>query len=186
VEAYNLFEGGANARRDVRKVYSMFQREDNPEEIYAIKYQNAFPWWDPKDPFNFIIARLTECYLIKAEASNELRFPSQEAVDLINQVRARARDDDYQTGAVEGIAPLRLADFNSQAALRQAIRDERRRELMFEGLRWFDLLRYDSYDNGNRALRAVGTTNRNKLLFPIPLREMNLPGNRLEQNPGYN
>ncbi|MCU0421064.1 MAG: RagB/SusD family nutrient uptake outer membrane protein, partial [Cyclobacteriaceae bacterium] len=97
-EAYDLFEGTATNPRDVRKVFSMSQRIEFPNQIYAIKYRNAAPWWDPPDPFNFIPMRLTECYLIIAEALNELGYPNSEALTNINLIRARARDLNFIDG----------------------------------------------------------------------------------------
>jgi len=86
-----------------------------------------------------------------------------------------------------------------------AIQDERSRELAFECLRKFDLVRWGTYISSMRALSdlyltatepsvpsaqartvaaALGMiTNRHKLL-PIPTREMNL-NRKLVQNPGW-
>ena len=50
-----------------------------------------------------------------------------------------------------------------------------------EGLRWFDLLRWD---NGAGALTATGITDPQKLLFPIPQFDRDRNPN-LTQNPGY-
>ena len=36
---------------------------------------------------------------------------------------------------------LKFATYNNRAALRELCMDERRRELLFEGKRWFDMLR---------------------------------------------
>ena len=57
---------------------------------------------------------------------------------------------------------------------------ERRVELMGEALRFFDLV---------RTRKEVGTipgfqSNTNEL-FPIPIQEIELAGNRWSQNPGY-
>lgn len=212
LEAYLLFEGTEANPVDVRKAFSMFRSETNPGDIYALKYRNAYPWWDPSNPFNFVPFRLTECYLIKAEALNELSSLSDEAFELINQIRGRSQDLDYPSGPVPGVQPYKKADFNTQEQFRQAIRDERRREMMFEGHGFFDLLRYDSYDNGKRALFATrllqyqytqgantitastcpsGVTctevqlgNPGKLLLPIPVNDM-FVNPLLVQNPAY-
>lgn len=183
-EAYDLFEGTVTSPRDVRKVFSMFQRLEEPTQIYALKYRNAFPWWDPQDPFNFIPMRLTECYLIIAEALNELGYPNSEALTNINLIRARARDLNFIDGPVPGIEPYSFAQFDTQEKFRAAIREERRREMMFEGQRWFDLLRYDKYDGTTVAQTVVGLTSPEKTLFPIPASERVLNPN-LTQNPGY-
>ncbi len=184
LEAYNLFEGTAAEPLDVRKVFSMSQRTDNPDQIYAVKYANSFPWWAPEDPFNFVPMRLTECYLIIAEALNELGFPNDEAMAYINLIRERSKDLNFTTGPIPGVEPFSFADIRSQAEFRQKIREERRRELMFEGHRFFDLMRYDAMDNGDRTMKALGLTSPEKLMFPIPESELvNNP--LLTQNPGY-
>jgi hypothetical protein len=185
IEAYNLFEGTVTAPKDVRKVFSMFQRPvPDQNQIYALKYRNAFPWWDPQDPFNFVPMRLTECYLIIAEALNELSYPNSEALSNINLIRARARDLNYIDGSIPGIEPFSFAQFDTQEEFRAAIREERRREMMFEGQRWFDLLRYDKYDGTSNAQAVVGLTSPAKTLFPIPEGERVINPN-LTQNNGY-
>jgi hypothetical protein len=68
------------------------------------------------------------------EAVNESSPSSvnQELLDLtINDVRDRAL-----------LAPYNIADLSSQELVRQAVRKERRVELAFEGLRYFDVLRW--------------------------------------------
>ena len=65
------------------------------------------------------------------------------------------------------------------------IRDERRRELCFEGHRWFDLIRYkDNY--ALNFLHSIGKTSATTkhLLFPIPQQEIEA-NSKLTQNPGY-
>jgi starch-binding outer membrane protein, SusD/RagB family len=184
-EAYDLFEGTASSPKDVRKVFSMFQREaPNQNQIYALKYRNAYPWWDPQDPFNFIPMRLTECYLIIAEALNELGYPNNEALNNINVIRNRARDLNYIDGPIPGIDPYSFTEFDTQEKFRLAIREERRREMIFEGQRWFDLLRYDKYDGTTYALTVVGLTSPEKTLFPIPEGER-IINPLLDQNDGY-
>jgi starch-binding outer membrane protein, SusD/RagB family len=152
-EAFDLFEGTQENPKDVRKVVSMSQSIQQPDDIYISKYQNIFPWWDTKAPFNFILFRLTEAYLIKAEALNELNGGSNEALQLINIIRGRSQDLSFRGGAITGVNPLQQANNSTKELLQASIRDERRRELMFEGHRWFDLLRYDSYDGGIRAVK---------------------------------
>jgi len=185
IDAFNLFEGSNTNRKDVRKEFSMSQVVGTPTQIYALKYANSFPWWDAANPFNFIPMRLTECYLIMAEALNELSYPSSEALGYINTLRSRAADPNFTNGPVSGIAPYSLVTFDTQLKFRQAIREERRRELMFEGHRWFDLLRYDAMDGTTKAMDAVGLTSPEKLLFPIPQGEI-IVNSLLVQNPGYN
>jgi len=73
-----------------------------------------------------------------------------------------------------------------------AILNERRMELAFEGQRWNDLLRFGSDYTINLMKAQVDPfgkalnygINQNKLIFPVPLNEIQLDGN-LTQNPGY-
>lgn len=139
---------------------------------------------------NLTMIRLAEIYFNKAEALNELNYEAnkQQVLDIINMVRARAADPTFNnrfrpTAAVgtTGIAPLTLADVDTQDKMRQAIRAEKRRELMFEGTRWIDLLRWDpAY-----AMGIVKTTDPDRLYLPIPESEITLNNGVLEQNPGW-
>lgn len=213
-EAFAMFEGTQENPVDVRKAFSLAQNVDLETDIYILKYRNGFPWWDPTEPFNFVLFRLTEAYLIKAEALNELTGGNSEALQIINLIRSRSQDLNYREGPISGVNPFRQAVNSTQETLRKSIRDERRREMMFEGLRWFDLLRYDSYDGGNRALTesflaehfsyvdanqrtvlaktcpageeciTIPASDPGKVLLPIPLGEI-FRNNLLVQNPAY-
>jgi hypothetical protein len=80
------------------------------------------------------ILRYADVLLSRAEALNELSGPSGEAIDLINQVKARSH-----------AKLLVLGDYN-QATLRDAILQERGWELFYEGKRRADLIRMNKYD----------------------------------------
>lgn len=82
----------------------------------------------------------------------------------------------------------------------KAIQDERRFELAFEGVRYFDELRWGTIDsdldaingqdfkNVNIAAKYVSPTVRRKAthgMLPIPLKEINLSSNVLVQNDGW-
>lgn len=77
--------------------------------------------------------RLSEAYLNYAEAKAMLGGEGLgEATDALNALREKRFDpEDFET-----------EEFDSQEELVQFIRDERRRELCFEGHRWFDLRRW--------------------------------------------
>ncbi|MCX2679442.1 RagB/SusD family nutrient uptake outer membrane protein [Galbibacter sp. EGI 63066] len=109
---------------------------------------------------NITLVRLAEMYLIRAEANlNEGTFIGNSPVDDINEIRIRAN--------AEALAAVTLDD----------ILLERELELGFEGFLIHDL---------KRTGRAVGTipSDDNKLIYPIPQREMDV-NSLLEQNPGY-
>ncbi|GAB2529323.1 RagB/SusD family nutrient uptake outer membrane protein [Rufibacter soli] len=73
----------------------------------------------------------------------------------------------------------------TKAELFQYIKDERRRELFFEGHRWFDLKRWGEGIT-KPALTAVGTISNTdyRILAAIPTAEVTL-NPKLPQNPGY-
>jgi hypothetical protein len=139
---------------------------------------------------NLTMLRLAEIYFNKAEALNELDYEAnkQTVLDLINVIRARAADPAFTNRfratapiGTAGIAPLTLTEVDTQEKMRQAIRAEKRRELMFEGLRWLDLLRWDpAY-----AMSIVKTSDPNRLYLPIPESEITLNNGVLTQNPGW-
>lgn len=89
---------------------------------------------------NFIVMRYPEVLLTRAEALIELGQNLSEAASLINQVRQRPGVD---------LPPINASD---QTTMRGQVRHERRVELAFEGLRWYDMKRWkiaETKMNGN-------------------------------------
>lgn len=78
--------------------------------------------------------RVEEAYLNRAEAYAETN-QMQPAIDDLNELRKAKFDPAYYEDYTQ-------ADFTSQEALIDTVRAERRRELMFEFHRWYDLRRY--------------------------------------------
>jgi len=124
---------------------------------------------------NYIFIRLADILLLKAEAQNELGN-LQVANDLVNQIRTRVK--------------LANTIATSKSEMTAAIAKERRLELAFEGIRWYDLKRTGkAIEVMNAAKGADGkvigynlTTNR--LVWPIPQSELD-KNSKLIQNPGY-
>lgn len=114
---------------------------------------------------DWIEIRLADVILMYAEALNENNGTANALVEL-NKIRTRA-----------GLAD---ATATTQADIRQAILDERRLELAFEGHRWFDLVRTGTVDAEMGA-----TVNANYRLFPIPISEVLSSGGVITQNAGY-
>ena len=115
--------------------------------------------------------RYADVLLMAAEALNETGNAPL-ALDYLNEVRERARRGN----------PAILPDITEtdQAALREIILRERRHELALEGHRFWDLVRT------NRAastLGPLGFVNGKHELLPIPQLELDLTGNRWQQNP---
>ncbi|HRP33881.1 MAG TPA: RagB/SusD family nutrient uptake outer membrane protein, partial [Agriterribacter sp.] len=129
---------------------------------------------------NFPVYRFSEALLAMAETLNELDRAS-EALPFLNRVRNRA-----------GLPNITETN---KGALGEIILHERRVELAFENKRWHDLVRtgkaIEVMNQNGVYLKALYpnlpensyTINQDRLLFPIPLREIQI-GN-LEQNNGY-
>jgi hypothetical protein len=141
------------------------------------------------------IIRYADVLLLLAEA----RGFTPESITLINSVRVRA-----------GLAAL-PATVNTVAAFEQALAEERRLELAFENHRFFDLLRYNTtlttikaeevlknhfaaeyathYAQYPAPILTLAQLQANitaeKLLLPIPQREIDLTNGAIAQNPGY-
>lgn len=86
---------------------------------------------------HWIVYRYADILLMKAEATNQLNN-GQEAVDLVAQIRNRAR-------AVAG--PFTSPNATDKNAVNDFILDERKREFAYEGKRWYDLLRNAKRNN---------------------------------------
>ena len=107
---------------------------------------------------NFIFYRLTDIMLIKAEAlvmqatdedSEANTELLRKAFDLVYLVNARSCTN--RTSYLSATRPYA----RQRNQLRQLIRDERNRELMYEGKRWFDLLRYARQEGSPAVVRAI-------------------------------
>ncbi|KEO74360.1 RagB/SusD family nutrient uptake outer membrane protein [Anditalea andensis] len=152
---------------------------------------------------NYQYIRFAEVILWAAEI--EIEVGSLEmARQYINQVRTRARTGDVVTmpngtpaaNYVIADYPAGVAPFDSQTNARLALQLERKLELGMEGHRFFDLVRWgiakpylDSFLAYERRLRPdayVGASfDAHNVLYPIPLRQIDLMRGQLVQNPGY-
>lgn len=123
---------------------------------------------------DIVIFRYADVLLMQAEALNELDDLSG-AIDLVNEVRARA----YDTAV-----PLVAGDFTKES-LRAQILKERSTELFWEGWRRQDLIRHDAFCTGGWAQKERTTEDcQTRLIFPIPQEVLDVNPN-LSQNPGY-
>lgn len=142
-----------------------------PDNVRSLKY------WDNNTVGNHSgndvpVIRYADILLTRAEALNELNGPTQEALDLINQVRVRA-----------GIVPLSMSDAGSKENLRDLILRERAWEFYSEGLRREDLIRHGKFISLARE-RGVVTAADKHVLFPIPQSEIDANPACI-QNEGY-
>lgn len=106
---------------------------------------------------NWIIYRLTDIMLMKAEAmammlpesassTSETLDSMRVAFNIINAVNKRSY------GSKELGDTLKFADYQTKSALENLVYDERNRELMFEGKRWYDLVRRSRRDGNTSYL----------------------------------
>lgn len=180
--AYDSSYAKGDYRRDVTYRTSGVTQQGKqvtfPPSVY--KYRPS-KWPGPQD-VNWPIYRYAEVLLFEAEALNELGNTSQ-AVQYLNQVRARARNG---TGSENRPQPANYAGPLTQAAFRDTVFEERRLETAFEGDRWFDIVRRGS-DFFLKALsrdKLVLDAKPSRMLWPIPQREIDVNPS-LTQNPGY-
>ncbi|MEL6626211.1 MAG: RagB/SusD family nutrient uptake outer membrane protein [Bacteroidota bacterium] len=112
---------------------------------------------------DFPVFRYADALLMKAEALWQQDNGSQEALDLVNQIRTRA-----------GVAELGSLTADELLA-------ERGREMFYEAWRRSDLIRFGKFGDewDFKPASAAG-----KELFPIPQNKINVNPN-LRQNPSY-
>jgi len=117
-----------------------------------------------------------EVFLIRAEALARLGLTNAALNDLNTLLQKR-----WRTGTFVPVTAINAAD-----AL-QKILGERRKELVWRGLRWHDLKRYNKQGLAIRLQRILGSDSytldpgSNKYVFPIPQEEISLSG--VIQNP---
>jgi len=129
---------------------------------------------------NFPIIRYADILLSLAEAINEKDGATLEAHELVNQVRRRAFAKPISTPDVTvDLIGLTIAQ------LREAIREERKKEFVQEGQRWFDLVRWGTLVTEVKKVTAKNSVSERNNLYPIPQSERNIDPIGLPQNPNY-
>ena len=131
--------------------------------IRAIKYQPDLAAPGGQGENDFIIFRLADIMLIKAEA--QVRSgQAAAALPTVNMIRRRA-----------GVTPLTSIDL-------AGIYKERTYEMFWEGVRRQDQIRFGTFTAGYTNKPAVSDAK--VLLFPIPNNQL-ANNAKLKQNPGY-
>lgn len=134
-----------------------------------------YPAYTTRDN-NIPVIRLSEMYLIKAEALAEMNMDT-EAKTAVNAILLRAN-------------PSATPYSETGDALKNSIQEERRKELMFEGHRIFDLTRkkksFTKFSTSSENPIAVSYPN-DRTILPIPQTEIDANDNiaQGQQNPGY-
>ncbi|BDD00987.1 RagB/SusD family nutrient uptake outer membrane protein [Persicobacter psychrovividus] len=120
---------------------------------------------------DYILLRYADVLLLYVEATmgNDFQTNDATALEYFNAIRSRA-----------GLAPLANVS-------KPTLAKERRKEFLYENQRWFDMVRTgDLKMTMANYLQSNGLTyNENRLLLPIPQREIDTSNGHLVQNPGY-
>lgn len=182
---FNAFEQG-----DVRRDLTIFDKEVNFNGVvhkpsnnvptgYGLKKfltPGLIPYgYSTQSQQDWVMLRYAEVLLSFAEAENELSGPNQEVLNAVNAIRERAKLQPIGAGL-------------SKEAMRAAIRRERRLELAFEGLRYFDLKRWRIAEEVLNNVKDGILTYRFEEAFyrwPLPQTEIDKSQGVLEQNPDY-
>ena len=137
--------------------------------------KNYYDW-----PVNLPILRIEDMMLLNSEILiKEGKIP--EALEAVNDIRERAGCDPVSTN-VDATTALNF------------VKRERRIELMGEGVRWFDEIRYGTWeqntrDKFNHYKNPTGTSQANirsgNYLCPIPENQMSIKPGTYTQNPDW-
>lgn len=160
--------------------------------------------WARVVKFPYPIIRMSDLYLMYAEAYNEYYGPNQEVYDNLNKIRARGGlrsiEDVYSDASIVKNVGKHL----TKEGLREIIHKERSIELSFEGKKYFDVLRWKEanryFTSPMKGWNTTGSdpgqyyilmTLQNRVwqtprdyLMPLPLWDINRNPN-LVQNPGW-
>ena len=165
---------------------SRFENSIGNSEYYYRSSQTDSPNW--------IFYRLTDIMLMKAEALVQLSRTNtddqKKALDIVNTVYLRSNPTIIDS--------LSISNYQTKKELEELVLVERQRELMFEGKRWFDLMRMARRDGKTDRLikLVIRKSEENSSVLSSKLKDMNalywpiseseLKANpRLKQNPFY-
>jgi len=181
---YDIYAAG-DKRRDVSYAKQLLNPATGtlytfPKPIFK-KYLDLTNLATPGNvAINFPIVRYADILLSLAEAINEQSGPTAESYELINQIRRRAFGKPITTPDVT----VDLVGLN-QTSFRAAIQEERKKEFVQEGQRWFDLVRWGTLVTEVKKVTAKNSVSERNNLYPIPQSERNINPDGLPQNPGY-
>lgn len=157
--------------------------EDKNTGVSTYYYRSTTPNW--------IVYRLPDIILMKAEALIQLESNLDEAIALINRTYLRSNPEILDEG-------LKSTDYNSKLDYENLLLRERQRELMFEGKRWFDLMRLAKRAgepgpllnrvmkkySGTATVQAAKMSVMDALYLPVHSDELKA-NSKLVQNPFY-
>jgi hypothetical protein len=160
--------------------------------------------WARVVKFPYPILRLSDLYLMYAEAYNEYYGPNQEVYDTLDKIRARGGLKPIEVVWSDPTIVKTPGKHLTKEGLRDIIHKERTIELSFEGKRYFDVLRWkEAGQFFTTPMKGWNTTGVDPeqfyvlmtlqprvwqtprdYLMPIPIWDLNRNPN-LVQNPGW-
>ena len=172
-EFYDKFESGDLRTNTIISEFTsgggaLVDRDNGLRGAIPLKYTNIVGE-GPSYSIDWVIYRYSDVLLSVAEAINEQRGPS-DAYLYVNEVRDRA-DVDAWSGL-------------TQDEFREAILDERGRELFAEGHRRQDLIRHGKFIEKAKERGATSADSKH-ILFPIPSEVIIEGKGVINQNPDY-
>ena len=151
--------------------------------VAEIRFINKYPGYNGKLPVNNVrVLRLSDIYLIAAEAALKKSTPNQDKADFyLNEIRKRA-----------------VPELTDVTATEELILKERRKELVMEGHRFYDAMRLGLTLNREKTpgegtdhyLNSTDLISPNwddyRIILAIPQAEVDVnPNIQGQQNPGY-
>lgn len=167
----------------------------------SIKARSVGLYSKDKNHSNWIIYRLTDIMLLKAEALVQLAASDdsenlEKAFKIVNVINRRALMKDPDKITDNDL--LKFTDYNTKVKMEDLVLEERHRELLFEGKRWYDLVRRSLRDGNTSKLRdnvsnkglknssiiSSKLTRMEAIFWPYNLEELKVNHN-LTQNPAF-
>jgi hypothetical protein len=109
---------------------------------------------------NWIVYRMSEVLLMKAEAISRLYTDNvnlKEGFDCVRTVFKRSNPYPYDNTASATDTLVFAQNFDTQSGLESLVMQERQREFICEGKRWFDLVRYAQRRGNTEDMLALLT-----------------------------
>lgn len=175
IKKFSTLKAGASSADSAGLLSDMTTGEEN-SGVRFNKYRLGASDNANYNSTSWMVYRLTWIYYAKAEALMRLNGnkATQDAVDLINACRKRDFDANIWTSK----------QFTTSNFTMDSLLAERGREFIFEGYRRQDMIRFGTFLTKTWWDHNTPTTDKKRLLFPIPYEQMALNPN-LVQNPGY-
>ncbi len=128
IREYHSFGTANNGDGYAIYKYALIQCVENADQSYTPRYRST------ANTVNWVVYRLSDIYLMKAEALTQLDGNDNlaEALRMVNKTYLRSN----QTAD-----SLAFTNYSDQNLMEKLVLRERQRELLFEGKRWFDLMR---------------------------------------------